>query len=55
LWTLHLNANRHASLMVDEFDRRELIRTVVGSSVMALSIAEYALLVFRWGSFRDWL
>jgi alcohol dehydrogenase (cytochrome c) len=40
LWALHLNANWHASPMVYEFDGRELIGIVVGSTVMALGIAE---------------
>jgi alcohol dehydrogenase (cytochrome c) len=40
LWTLHLNANWHTSPMVYQFDGRELIGIVVGSTVMALGIAE---------------
>ena len=40
LWTLHLNANWHASPMVYQFDGRELIGIVVGSTVMALGIPE---------------
>jgi alcohol dehydrogenase (cytochrome c) len=40
LWTLHLNANWHASPMVYEFDGRELIGIVVGSTVMALGLAQ---------------
>ena len=38
LWTLHLNANWHASPMAYEFDGKELIGIVVGSTVMALGI-----------------
>ena len=40
LWTLHLNANWHASPMVYQFDGKELIGIVVGATVMALGIAE---------------
>jgi alcohol dehydrogenase (cytochrome c) len=40
LWTLHLNANWHASPMVYQFDGRELIGIVSGATVMALGIAE---------------
>jgi alcohol dehydrogenase (cytochrome c) len=40
LWTLHLNANWHASPMVYEFDGREMIGIVVGSTVMALGLTE---------------
>ncbi|MGA3238607.1 MAG: PQQ-dependent dehydrogenase, methanol/ethanol family, partial [Bryobacteraceae bacterium] len=40
LWTLHLNANWHASPMAYQFDGKELIGIVVGSTVMALGLAE---------------
>jgi alcohol dehydrogenase (cytochrome c) len=40
LWTLHLNANWHASPMVYQFDGKELIGIVSGATVMALGIAE---------------
>jgi hypothetical protein len=38
LWTLHLNANWHASPMVYEFDGHELIGIVSGATVMALGL-----------------
>ncbi len=40
LSTLHLNANWHASPMAYQFDGRELIGIIVGSTVMALGVAE---------------
>jgi alcohol dehydrogenase (cytochrome c) len=40
LWTLHLNANWHASPMVYEFDGHELIGIVSGATVMALGLAD---------------
>jgi alcohol dehydrogenase (cytochrome c) len=40
LKTLHLNANWHASPMVYEFDGRETIGIVVGTTVMALGLVE---------------
>ncbi len=40
LWTLHLNANWHSSPMAYQFDGRELIGIIAGSTVMALGIAE---------------
>jgi hypothetical protein len=38
LWSLHLNANWHASPMVYQFDGRELIGVAVGSSVMVFGL-----------------
>jgi len=40
LWTLHLNANWHASPMVYEFDGHELIGIVSGATVMALGLPD---------------
>jgi alcohol dehydrogenase (cytochrome c) len=40
LWTLHLNANWHASPIVYEFDGRELIGIVAGPTVMALGLVD---------------
>ena len=40
LWTLHLNANWHASPMVYEFDGRELIGIMAGPTVMALGLVD---------------
>ena len=40
LWTLHLNANWHASPMVYQFDGQELIGLISGATVMALGVAE---------------
>jgi alcohol dehydrogenase (cytochrome c) len=40
LWTLHLNANWHASPMAYQFDGHELIGIVVGTTVMALGLTD---------------
>jgi alcohol dehydrogenase (cytochrome c) len=40
LYTLHLNANWHASPMAYQFDGKELIGLISGATVMALGVAE---------------
>ncbi|HKD04343.1 MAG TPA: PQQ-binding-like beta-propeller repeat protein [Bryobacteraceae bacterium] len=40
LWTLHLNANWHASPMAYDFDGKELIGVVVGPNVMVLGLVD---------------
>lgn len=40
LWTLHVNADWHASPMVYDFDGKELIGIAVGPTVMALGLVD---------------